>query len=63
MPEIRSPKDGFQQDPGQRNNELGLLLIGGWRNFNILRIRREPVPSNPPNPAGPKDGVWIIEIP
>ena len=61
MATLPPEEDQFQQDPTRRNAKLAQLLNGGWLGENIKSIRRDPIPTNPPNPAGPKDGRWIAE--
>lgn len=53
--------DQFQQNIAQRNRDLSKLLAGPWNDQNIKRIWREPVPTEPPDPAGPTQGVWKAE--
>ena len=61
MPEIPAPPDDAQQDPRERNRGLADLLNGAWNDKNIARIRREPPPTEPPDPNGPKKGKWIAQ--
>ena len=62
MAEKPSPLDEYQQEPIKRNGELAKILIAEWKALNISTIRREPTPTNPPDPNGPKSpkkGQWI----
>lgn len=61
MATIPSAGDTYQQKIRQRNNELARLLNGPWADDNIIRVWRDPAPTNPPDPAGPADGTWICE--
>ena len=61
MPEL-AESDEFQQDPAQRNTRLAQHLTTIWLGINIKTIRRDPVPTEPPNPAGSKTGRWIAEV-
>lgn len=61
MAEKPSPVDEYQQEPIPRNAELAKMLYGEWKGVHISTIRREPTPTNPPNPNGPKRGQWIAE--
>jgi len=61
MATIPSAGDRYQQRIRERNNELARLLNGPWNDENITRVRREPEPTNPPDPGGPSDGTWICE--
>lgn len=63
MPQLPPEPDDFQQDIPQRNQRLAQLLSGLWLGFNVSAIRREPVPSEPPDPHGPRAGWWIAETP
>lgn len=63
MPPLPPEPDNFQQDPAQRNTRLAQHLTTIWLGYNIQAIRRDPVPSEPPNPAtGPTAGRWIAEV-
>lgn len=61
MPILTAFPDQFQQDIVQRNNRLATELAGQWGDQNIIRIWREPLPTEPPDPAGPAQGVWKAE--
>jgi hypothetical protein len=62
MPELPPETDQFQQEPFNRILRLAQLLQTTWSGFNIKAIRRDPAPSQPPDPSGPKTGRWIAEI-
>jgi hypothetical protein len=61
VPELPPQFDDFQQDLALRNHRLVVLLGTTWLGFPIKAIRREPAPTNPPNPQGPTRGAWIAE--
>lgn len=63
MPILTAPIDQFQQydNRDDRNSHLATQLAGPWNDQNIKRIWREPVPTEPPDPAGPIQGVWKAE--
>lgn len=61
MATLPGPIDNDQQNTRQRNRNLAQLLNGGWNDEHISTIRREPTPTNPPDPNGPKQGQWIAE--
>jgi hypothetical protein len=61
VPDLPPEPDQFQQEPDKRNLRLAQLLSTTWLGFNVKAIRRDPVPSEPPNPIGPKTGRWIAE--
>lgn len=54
--------DDKQQDPIARNGNLADLLMGEFQDSHIVKITRIPAPTDPPNPDGPKEGAWEIEI-
>ena len=63
MGQLFGTPDNFQQDPPARNSALAALLSSTWDDKNIKSVSREPVPSNPPDPNGPKRGQWVAEVP
>lgn len=58
MPELPC-EDDFQRDKDKRNLELSKLMGGAWSGFNVISVRREPVPHDPPKPEDPQKGCWI----
>lgn len=58
MAPLLAAEDNDQQNPGRRNTNLANLLNGPWNADNITHIRREPIPTNPPDPNGPQKGRW-----
>ena len=53
-------EDDYQQQTIQRNNEL-IEFLSGREGVNIIRIWRDPEPTNPPDVNGPKRGTWYAE--